>query len=601
MTLNVQRGQVTGMQLSTGQRKPYVAATPAGPTRRRSGNRRSRSGNAAYQSMSPEMSMMLRRMIAEEKSKDKYTQLIVTRLLLPVSGYPLRLPGGAERTSVSSMRFAGRAGIIGLNPINAPYEGVNQFFMSTITNTTNYAGALVFTGRPGCPYMCTEAIASATYIEYNVTSYDPVMISQPDATYVGSTAVWTITPQMIKTIKDIGVAGAVIPVGDIWNIHAATATEEVSNSKKLLHGKYMPVGYSDTTDVLFLQTGDTLTITGLASKAATWVNLGGTATGASIVADFEVHRLDGRNDSTIVYTFGLKLNAVSATSGTVTADVTSKFDLVVPSSFSRSGAGHYFVKLATFYVTPSAITDVDGWWPPITYSVKMKPGVTGLRWSLQTNPLIDLSQRGNPELGRDCRTTAASILIPASSASGASSGSIRAFRCRWDDAGTADSLTTAGDSQSFNMLSGVYTYKTYDPSADDYSEACFGYSPVYDARYCGMAHVLVFVMGSTTGAITPVVELALESRGPTVHGNLGASKMTRESLESALTLISSRGDFFMENPEHLAKLWAFLKQATSAIWAGAKVVAPYVPPLIAPVNPELALLADALARLSGLN
>lgn len=528
--------------------------------------------------------------VAQERDEQKAAKVMLTRTVLPMSGTPIRFPSNVRRSVVNSARwtFTGpdSRGLIGL------VSKTSKFWQSVPGNWA----MVVFFGQAGRPAMVSVDRSRYTG-GYTVRFYDQGSQAAANPIDLGSDY-WLLTDDCGRLTTPNEFYPRVLPIESTWSIASVTGQPGVYTQ---LHGFNMPVGSHEGTDVLFLQGGDNVTFTFSYSST---VSASGTPTGLTLTYTIGVYRVGPRTEVQMVDTVQ---HAFTGT-GTISGFPSHGYTFTVPSdsvspnvTWSDTNHGHYFFRVIQVEAKPATGTVFAGYAPAgqLRLQIGLTPSLSSstVGWSLVANPLIDPSQRGDGELGRTCRVTAASVLIsPGTNVNGG--GLIECFRADWDDTLQYENLRSTAQPQSLPSMTGCYTYLPYQRSHLDWREATWGASPVYDVAPPHPAHIMTFISSSTaTLGFGLTFEMALETVADTsrMYGSVATWPAT--SLDDLEKLIASRQEYFVENPEHLKKLWSFISDAGTALWRGARVLTPYIAPMIATVNPEAAIIVEAFNRM----
>lgn len=215
-----------------------------------------------------------------------------------------------------------------------------------------------------------------------------------------------------------------------------------------------------------------------------------------------------------------------------------------------------------------------------------------------------------PEMGREMRRTAASLLISNMSSEYTSQGSIRAARLlRSPPTGTASGtvsmysalVSSAAEIHTGHARTGVYTYMSFDDVDELFSEVVCQHTSgantigfQVDSRYLegGYMNVIIIKNGAyATHNNTYVItsDISLEFKGSMSDRTFAVPSGNYSDLIESRR-INNATTYFYDNPIHwntisryLHSMWSFLRKNATTIGGAASLVFPEAAPAIMPV------------------
>lgn len=528
----------------------------------------------------------MRNVLKTQNEEQRWTERILRTLTLPSSTPPIRLPEDFRKSAVASSKF---------NWPGPDNKGAQAVWTGTPWHPASGAGSMcfsvVFFGQPMRPALVLVDGQRFVPCTYWLNFYDPSTTTGGSVLDAGRPG-WSVLAGVQWALPSAGnwVYPHTVEIGQPWSVACLTA-----GVPGALHGANPPVGYHSKTDrdVLFLQTGDVLTLVVTFPGSVLPMAAGsGAVVPATGSFQFTMFRLDDRG-STRVGTLTFSAPLVTTVAGA--QDLTQQ-SWTIPASYSATGMGHYYL---VFDKVTAETSGSNGYVPTgeILIKIGWRPATTvGPKWAMVANPMLDPALRGDIELARTCRTTAAALLVSPGAMNATGVGTLECFRTEWNETIRYEELRN--NPTCLPAISGAYTYMPPRGALTRWSECAWGPSGVYEICDC-YAHVINLVGNSTNAAVGYGITIDLN-----IETEAGLSRLTGlvtnvpdEAWQQALRLLESRREWFMENPEHLGRVWNFLRDAAQAVWRGVRVMTPYIAPVVATVNPEAAIIMDAFSRL----
>lgn len=557
-----------------------------------------------------------------------------------------RLPYGAEESALMRTTQA-----FSLRPRVAPVP-------STFNESTAYeTGSLIvmLIGLPGLSLAYWDTMPfqpEATNLDGGRYSY----IVNFASAFTGASNSWVPVPTTSTQVAieaSVGDNGQVV-FGDSqawWPVHnvASSSGYGVWGGFPAWHGSWAPVGVDDGIHYVFLNRGDLLlfNLSYTLTMTTGWTGSFELHTSISVrtyramdsdVTDREIQMIypfTTQTQSGVVQTryaffhadqpqwVAVALDSIIA-NGPI-ATLTAAKPQMTLSAFGARIFGN--VDLASFNgtVTQTMLKNLsDGlatYWP-----TEGGNGVSGIYggWRLMRSNMFDTGSGGDPEIGRSVRTVGASMLVTNVTPNMAQGGFIHTARLKgkaFHDYLMKDITSARGYDSSMLAANGVYTFVMPEIPRDEFVETLVNlhfntFSTRFQLAKLRKIYVHAVVIPPTTPllATNPTIDDGSAGIAPcayriTVDEQFEFRTSSRRyrvrppmdvftDLQVVMQHFNSNQQWFYENPNHLEKLYAFLKGVTHKAWRGVKTALPYAAPAITAYNPALGPLVAALSALS---
>lgn len=353
-----------------------------------------------------------------------------------------------------------------------------------------------------------------------------------------------------------------------WPLEGATATG-VSGC----HGGNMAVGQAKNNSYLFMNAGDSMWI----GATTAWT-------------------------STCVGQMGFELMQWVASEGEPVAVQQNNLSLVAnqlgaQALFNISDAGYYAVVFVGAYITSGTISSSNN-------SIQMEfKALSSLGWSQKSMLDLDSRNAGDPVMGQDCRTVAASMLLTNTSSIMNRQGTVLAARTKFDDftAMTPVILARMAEKYTGDAAKGVYTFKEFTAVSEIFSGVTTSSNAImFDLDvddYIHFVQISCPTVSTQPNTYTMSFDVCLEFRADTSRYQKDVSKFSYQDLIASRRLLNSNPVWFYENPMHMADIYGFIKHGAQKVWRGAVASAPYIAKAAAVYDPPGAAGYEMLASL----
>lgn len=241
---------------------------------------------------------------------------------------------------------------------------------------------------------------------------------------------------------------------------------------------------------------------------------------------------------------------------------------------------------------------------PCTYleiNLELQRSSTAFGWTHK--PCFDLYSvaNGDPEIGKQVRCNATSILVTNTTAPISRAGTVLAGRLMGQDIYNLSysALQRCAEKYSGQAATGMYTFMEFTKPREEFMRACEGSSLALPRVQLGRSDFVHFaVLTAPTGVTnTYTVTLAthVEFKTDVSRYLKGVSCYGFSELLHARALINSNPEWFYENPTHMAKIYQFLQRGLKSMQQHAGPISG----LASSIDPARAPLYALLAQLMG--
>lgn len=570
----------------------------------------------------PKSTTAMAKLVQQVKSADKATNDILARMVFPLSGPPLRLPYKVKKSNVDSMRWVWSGpDSKSFMPLFGTLGSTGLYTSSAGTTWGSSSGAsratLVLFGQPARPAMVSvlrNRFNGAYTVRFYNTYTGTGSTKAPESFMDLGDSHWTLIPNNTNEWLKSTVGGNVTTTYDnVWPVSSVICDTPTANP---LHGFNMPVGEVVGEDVLFVTVGDTvsgvLSFTKLNNTVDHIQTTTGTISGQNVttlMVTFEIGRVTPEYQLEFMRNVEIPIQ-LNGSSAAEVSSRTASWSFTFNSVDLPAGFGHIaiqFVNVTVMYAaTATTGTEVVpiGYYPSggLQTTVTFTPATVGCGFALIPNPLIDPYSRGDPELARMCRLTALTMLVSPAALNTPGMGT---WSCstidNWREGASYEDVVNSqavGPPTTLPAHTGVFTYLPI--LRPEWAMAIWGGGLMYEL--VPQQVQLIELTNTPTTAVTASFALTFEttlecvSTSPRFY-NL-VSNLPPSALELAEVFILQKAMYFSENPDHLRTFWGLLQEVGSAVWRGAKTLAPYVAPVVATMNPNAAIIMEAFQRLA---
>lgn len=280
---------------------------------------------------------------------------------------------------------------------------------------------------------------------------------------------------------------------------------------------------------------------------------------------------------------------------------------------------------STSWTLPLRVSDQPGWYRVYIGSVETTAAIsalgvtaqvtpggargstdTCLGWRIYTMPDFDMKRTtggGDSNLGEYARVNACSLLMTNTLSPFNKQGTVHAARfCSEDYDWTqmnSTKMSSMKEAYRGEAALGCYTFRAFDHEEEKFRTYCdYGYLvvpldanfQVYGVVFGGQVSTAPLQLLVTCDMITEFI--TSEPRYPA-----GTCRCDIQALALVRHRINERPVWFYENPDHMKKIYEFVKRVGGAVYNGGRAALPYVTPVVSAANPEAGALLLALAKL----
>ena len=339
-----------------------------------------------------------------------------------------------------------------------------------------------------------------------------------------------------------------------------------------IHGPTQTVGRQDNHTYLWMNTGDTLSISVTATLSAP---------------------PNGNMFCTVVRSNGA--NSPYEDIGQVSIPINSSG--VGVGTYSHTTPGAYVAIIVDNFVATSATTVSTS---NFTVSVISNYNATGgVGWMQVSMADCDPNAAGDMNMLEEARVNAASLLVTNVSSALNRQGTVLAARLRqvpfWKV--TPAMLGRAAEKYQGDAVHGCYTFFEFSDTRQMFANCNTDYAPAFDLDYNDYYHFIELTCPgwlNTPNSYAIKFDTLLEYKTDISRYGKGTSDHDFSDLIAARRLINSVPVWFYENPTHAKEIYGFIKRALGGAWRVGKKLAPYAINAASAANPELAPLLQAL-------
>lgn len=462
---------------------------------------------------------------------------------------------GSEQVLAMTMALPAQAVVLRMPTVDAPRTSAAKLkdqYTITTTSATSVAfnsGDLLFAlyGQPGRQALVWTTLRIGIY-----------KLRFPEAAGTGTTQSWSWLPQVSS--GSVGLSNP-MPIASM-QLSAGGPT----------HGMQLPVGLGGDRDYMFMNNGDTLTVS----------DSFGTSTLVGTV-NFSVFKWVNANTPPV------------HTTTTVLTLVNGRLPL--GGIVCQAGtAGYYAVEVEGTQITSGSNTT------PVS-SVLTLNCVNSAGWMLIHMGDLDSSGNGDPSLAEDTRCVATSMLITNTSALLSRQGTVLASRIRGIDAVdlTPSLLAKSAEKYTGDAAKGCYTFMEFSTERERFrshvvAETSLCYCLDVDDYYHFVQITCPGVV-TTPNTYTVSFDNVLEFKTDSARYSKNVATLSHVDLIIARRIINSNPEWFFENPTHMSALYNWISTKVGNTVRGARKYAGPISNAASALDPSHASVYQLLGRL----
>lgn len=334
-----------------------------------------------------------------------------------------------------------------------------------------------------------------------------------------------------------------------------------------VHGNTQTVGKQDNHTFLWLNVGDTVTISC-------------TTTGIPAVGTLYLKFVRFQGANSPVEDIWEQAMVVSSSAGTTT--------------YTHTSAGAYVAVIVDSYTITSGTISAG------QISI-FATGVyqTGTGWSQVAISDCDPNAAGDMNMLEEARVNGASMLATNVSSALNRQGTVLAARLRqvpfWKVSPAM--LGRAAEKYQGDAAHGCYTFFEFSDARQRFANCNTDYAASFDLDYNDYYHFVELscpAFATAPNSYAVKFDTLLEYKTDIGRYGKATSDYQYQDLIAARKLINSVPVWFYENPTHAREIYGLIKRALGGAWKIGKKIAPYAINAASAANPELAPLLQAL-------